>query len=264
MSSKQRIFDPYAGAHPAERELLESCNATPQAYFALLEKINGRQEQKVLMQSAADFAPFKIEESPKLEPGQMPDRSHIIYPLMHSCVDAGAFISAVVGSAFAIKYLGFMQSVYWLDILAVALCMFPVGVWVDWQFFGNRSIMSIHTTPKAKATPPPALPVVEVPTGETMQKQAHTLRLEITKPNGRQHHIIDVMPVGWDMDRLTAVCRSIKSNGMEFSQPKAGLSSHSFKKLREKWLSRGLIELQTGFDDRYQLTDIGNELVSQI
>lgn len=260
MSTKQRIFDPYAGAHPLERELLESCNATPELYFALLERLS-QEGNKVTMQSTADFGQFKIQDAPKLEAGQRPDRSHVVYPLMHSVVDAGAFISATVGLAFAVKYLGFMQAVRWLDILAVALCLFPAGVCIDWMFFGNRSIMSIHTTPKS---PEPVVVQAPPTDGEVMEKQAHTLRLEITQANGRLHHIVDVMPDGWDMARMKSACKSIKSNDMTFSQNSAGLSPYSFKKLRELWLKRGVIELQPNFDDRYQLTAVGIELVNEI
>lgn len=256
---ENRVHDPYAGAHPLERALLESCKATPEKMAMLQKFIASQNESKVVMQNAQPLTNMSITDMPKLEPGQRPDRSHVVWPLLHSVVDAAAFILAGVGVSLAAKYMGWLNIIRWVDIFVLAICLLPVGVAADWYLLGNRSIMSLHTTPKA----PPVLPVA--PEMEnSMGKQAHTLRLEITQPNGRLRHIVDVMPEGWDMDKLKDACESIKRNSMVFSQNAASLSSFSFGKLRSCWLDRGLIEPHEQYPDRYQLNDIGTELVNSI
>lgn len=255
-----KIHDPYKGCHPRERKLLEGDRiATEQEYFQLLKELS--EPRKVVMQAALPAPDLTIKNKPLLAAGSLPDRSLVLWPIVHSAADAGMYILAGVSVAFACKYTGFLEWARWVDIVIYATLLYFPALLADWVFGGNSSVLKIHTTPETQPVPveaPPHQPVID------METKAHTLRLEITQENGRLRHIVNVMPDGWDIDRMKAVCSAIKNKSMAFSQPVTKLSSHSFKKLKELWLERGLIELQSGYDDRYQLTKIGIELVSQI
>lgn len=230
-----------------------------------------RPELVTMSAASTAFAPSVKAEEPKRSihaqkiAGERPDRNHVFIPLVHSVIDAGVFIAAVASVVTAFKYIGLMQAVGWVDLLVFSLLALPVGTWIDWHWFGNRSIMSEHVLPDwiepKDDAPPPA--IANRP--ERIQVFA---RVEDSSGHVRTAGIVPTDEAGGlsiEPERVLRSCASFHKSG-SFSQPKSdGLSSSAFGKLKNHWEMLKLIEPDPkAGEGRYKLTRHGRAIIKAV
>lgn len=184
---------------------------------------------RVVMHSVAPAISGNVTPLPQYIPGEKPDKAHVWIPVLHSAVDGFMISFSITVIASALKYIGWMNALNWLDLFVMFWVAFVLVTVADW-FIDNRNILHLHTRPEW-IEPEPV--IIQAP--PEMPDAKLTVTNSYTQDKGsREYEVTKLLPTGWKWSKFRQACKAILDS-RKFSEKGSGLSKDKFQEFRDSF-----------------------------